>query len=340
MTYDVKMAHRHRMGSARSAVMLSAIAAAFTFGSVRMLHAQESTVSAAMDRQISRARALVESGEGAEARNLLDSLVNTAPAASFDIAEALYWRAVLAERMSDAERDWKRLVIEAPLSPRTADALVRLGELDLLRGKPAEARVYLERILREFPSGVQRTKSALLVARTWFDERNDVNGCATLAQLQSTGIPEGELRMQATDLGRRCTSVNAVNNAATNTAANTAATPPGGTASATKAPVTSAPAPAASTPASDKPTTSTRVPADAKFSVQLAAFDTQREADAAVTRLAKAGVKARVDGSEKPFRVRTGYFATRALANAELARLKKSGQNGFIAELPAQESSR
>lgn len=257
------------------------------------------TVSAAMDRQISRARALVESGEGADARNLLDSLVQAAPTASFDLAEALYWRAVLAERMSDAERDWKRLVIESPLSPRAADALVRLGELDLLRGKPADARVYLERVLREFPTGVQRAKSALLVARTWFDERQDAKGCAALASLQAEGVPEGELRMQAGDLGRRCSGADAVS------------------------------AKSDSKPAE---TTSTR-PANARFSVQLAAFDTRREADAAVARLAKAGVEARVDGSDKPFRVRHGYFPTRAAANAQLAALKKRGHAGFIAEL-------
>lgn len=264
------------------------------------------TVSAAMDRQISRARALVESGEGADARNLLDSLVQAAPTASFDLAEALYWRAVLSERMSDAERDWKRLVIESPLSPRAADALVRLGELDLLRGKPADARVYLERVLREFPTGVQRSKSALLVARTWFDERQDAKGCAALAALQAEGVPEGELRMQAGDLGRRCTGANAVN-----------------------APATKVEAKADSKPAE---TSSTR-PADARFSVQLAAFDTRREAEAAVARLSKAGVDARVDGSDKPFRVRHGYFTTRAAANAQLAALKKRGHNGFIAEL-------
>lgn len=288
------------------------------------------TVSAAMDRQISRARALVESGEGADARNLLDSLVQAAPTASFDLAEALYWRAVLAERMSDAERDWKRLVIESPLSPRAADALVRLGELDLLRGKPAEARVYLERVLREFPTGVQRAKSALLVARTWFDERQDANGCAALAALQAEGVPEGELRMQASDLGRRCTGANAVNASAANSRAANAQAP-----AATPATAASAAPPSANTAADNRPaeTPGAARPANARFSVQLAAFDTRREAEAAVARLTKAGVEARVDGSEKPFRVRHGYFTTRAAANAQLAALKKRGHAGFIAEL-------
>lgn len=293
------------------------------------------TVSAAMDRQISRARALVESGEGADARNLLDSLVQAAPTASFDLAEALYWRAVLAERMSDAERDWKRLVIESPLSPRAADALVRLGELDLLRGKPAEARVYLERVLREFPTGVQRAKSALLVARTWFDERQDANGCAALAALQAEGVPEGELRMQASDLGRRCTGANAVNASAANSRAASAQAPAATQAIATPAKPLSATPPSANTAADNRPaeTPGAARPANARFSVQLAAFDTRREAEAAVARLTKAGVEARVDGSEKPFRVRHGYFTTRAAANAQLAALKKRGHAGFIAEL-------
>ncbi len=284
------------------------------------------TVSAAMDRQISRARALVESGEGADARNLLDSLVQAAPSASLDLAEALYWRAVLAERMSDAERDWKRLVIESPLSPRAADALVRLGELDLLRGKPADARVYLERVLREFPTGVQRAKSALLVARTWFDERQDAKGCAALASLQAEGVPEGELRMQAGDLGRRCTGAGVVSAPATNTRASNATT---ATSVADPKPDTkpdTKPESKAAEPSSTRPT-------DARFSVQLAAFDTRREAEAAVARFAKAGVDTRVDGSDKPFRVRHGYFTTRAAANAQLAALKKRGHNGFIAEL-------
>ena len=50
-------------------------------------------------------------------------------------------------------------------------------------------------------------------------------------------------------------------------------------------------------------------------------------------RLGARGINARVDGTEKPFRVRVGYFGTRAGANAELAKLKKSGQDGFIAEI-------
>jgi cell division protein FtsN len=75
------------------------------------------------------------------------------------------------------------------------------------------------------------------------------------------------------------------------------------------------------------------VPANARYSVQLAAFDTRPEAEARVRQLGARQIDARVDGERKPFRVRTGYFATRAEATAALARFKRAGFNGFVAEL-------
>jgi cell division protein FtsN len=75
------------------------------------------------------------------------------------------------------------------------------------------------------------------------------------------------------------------------------------------------------------------VPANARYSVQLAAFDTRPEAEASVRQLGARQIDARVDGERKPFRVRSGYFATRAEATAALARFKRAGFNGFVAEL-------
>ena len=69
------------------------------------------------------------------------------------------------------------------------------------------------------------------------------------------------------------------------------------------------------------------------FSVQLAAYNTRREADEAVARLTRRGLDVRVDGDVKPFRVRSGRYTTRAQAAAALAELKTKGFSGFIAEL-------
>jgi hypothetical protein len=175
-----------------------------------------------------------------------------------------------------------------------------LGELDMLRGHPAEARVYFARLLRDFPSGSYRTKGLLWMTRSYFDERNTANGCRALDSLRGVEIPDGELRLQSTELQRRCTSAMLV-------------------------PPSPAPAPAAGDRATADRTTG-------RYSVQLAAYDTRAEAEAAVRRFATQSIDARIDGTEKPFRVRTGYYATRSAANAALATLKKRGHDGFVAE--------
>jgi hypothetical protein len=264
-------------------------------------------VTPAVERVSARARALVDSGDGATARVLMDSLVGAVPAGTADFAEALYWRAVLAEGIGDAERDWKRLVIDVPLSPRTPDALVRLGELDMLRGHPTEARVYFTRLLRDFPAGPYRTKGLLWLTRSYFDERNLTGGCTALDSLRRVEIPDGELKLQSDELQRRCVGVPR-----------------------TVAPV--APPAVVATPAAT-PVAATPVAGSGRYSVQLAAYFTRAEAAAAVQRFTQRDIAARVDGEQKPFRVRVGYYATRADAVNALNRLKKLGLDGFVAEL-------
>jgi hypothetical protein len=268
-------------------------------------------VTPAVERTTARARAMVDGGDGATARTLLDSLVGAVPVGTFDFAEALYWRAVLAERIGEAERDWKRLAIDVPLSPRAPDALVRLGELDMLRGHPAEARVYFTRLLRDFPSGVYRTKGLLWLTRSYFDERNMAGGCRTLDSLRGVEVPDGELRLQSDELQRRCTGPMA----------------------------NSAPGASEKLVVSEKSAISGRAAASAKpvagserYSVQLAAYETRADAGEAVRRFKTRDIDARIDGEQKPFRVRVGYYATRAAATKALNTLKKLGFDGFVAE--------
>jgi cell division septation protein DedD len=282
------------------------------------LTAQTTTVSPAMDRAIARARAAVDAGDGTDARTVLDSLVSASPSGSNDLAEALFWRATLAERLSDAERDWKRLVIDVPLAPRASDALLRLGELEMLRGHPADARTYFARVVREFPAPSTRARSHLWIAKSYAAQRDMPRACISLADATAIGMPDGELRLQADEMGRQCATIDRklIEKAMTDTVAPAKA--------------------AAAKPAGGKPAAAVRgadVPKGARFSVQVAAFDTRGEGDELVQRLTARGIEARVDGSEKPFRVRVGYFTTRARANAELAKLKKNGQTGFVAEI-------
>ena len=142
-------------------------------------------IDPAIAAAISRARGQAERGEGSAASALLDSLVMTQVSGGNEFAEALYWRAVLADRIADAERSWKRIVIEAPLSTRMPDALLGLGDLETVRGHPADARRYLERLLRDYPDVPQRTKAMLWIARGYFDERDIPHACETVTSLHA-----------------------------------------------------------------------------------------------------------------------------------------------------------
>ena len=288
--------------SRNAALTMAAAGCAAMLSLAPMLSAQ---VTPAVERTTARARAMVDGGDGTAARTLMDSLVGAVPVGTLDLAEALYWRAVLAERVGEAERDWKRLVIDVPLSPRAPDALVRLGELDMLRGHPADARVYFTRLLRDFPSGVYRAKGLLWLTRSYFEERNMTGGCSALDSLRGVEVPDGELRLQSDELQRRCTGAMA----------------------------NSVPVASEKPAASGKPAPSAKpVAGSGRYSVQLAAYDTRAEANDAVQRYTKRDIDARIDGEQKPFRVRTGYYTTRADATNALNRLKKLGFDGFVAE--------
>lgn len=280
-------------------------------------HAQAPTpLPAAIDR----ARALVDAGHGVAARTMLDSLVG-ALSVPDDVAEVLYWRAVLSENAAAAESDWKRLLLESPLSPRAPDALLRLGEGALVRGNSVDAREYLERLLRNYSNVAQRPKASLGIARSYFDARDIPRACAIMGALKADDVPEGELLLQATELRGRCAKAAAATAAATATAA--AAT------TATIATVTTPVTPAKKDTVSEPTVTSPR----RVYSVQIAAYDTRAQATAVVKRLQKRGISARIDGDRKPFRVRVGRYGSRADAAASLAKLKRKGQSGFIAEV-------
>ena len=303
--------------------------------------------SAAVVSTIDRARSLADGGNGPGARRVLDSVVAAVALSADDLAEALYWRAVLSERAADAEMDWKRLIIEAPLSPRTPDALLRLAEAELARGDARDARVHLEHLVRDFVGVEQRPKAIILIGRSYFDARDVTRACGALASLNAAEVPPGELQLQADELRGRCAKAQAAAAAVTTpvtlpTAAHTmdTASTSGRAASAAAAPpATGAPVIKPVAPTTSPGPTSTsvaRAPVDptpiARYSVQIAAYDTHAKAATIVAGLTKRGIKAHVDGDRKPFRVRIGSYATRDEAATALAKMKKQGQSGFVTE--------
>jgi cell division septation protein DedD len=277
-------------------------------------------LDARVQSAIDRARALHSAGKDTVARTLLDSLARSTENGSDEYAEAVYWRAVIADRAADAERDWKRLTVETPLSPRAPDALLWLAELEMVRGHPAVARAYLERILLEHASAPHRPKASVWIARTYFDERDFTRACEAVTIMRRSPLPDGEIRLQGVELQNRCAAIASAAVAAADTTR-----PVSGTAVTAGAGTT--PSATSSTASSDTKRPATR------YAIQLAAFNTRAEATALVKKMATRNVTARVDGERKPYRVRTGRYETESQARTSLAALKKRGITGILVEI-------
>jgi cell division septation protein DedD len=263
----------------------------------------------------------------------LDSIVRGGASDSAYYGEALYWRGVTAATAVDAERDYRRLLIEAPLSPRAEDALLRLASLLQARGDRRGASDHLQRYLLTYADTPARPRAALSLVRLLFDQgpQQQARACEAL-RMGREAIPKEdlELRNQLEYFEPRCIAefaapgAPAAPAAAESTAADSSAspTPP---ADPTPAPAPARPAPtqAGAMPASNASTSS-------HYSVQIAAYNSREPAQALAGVLVERGIEARVDGTTSPFRVRVGKYATRADAVKAAATLKSQGHNGFI----------
>jgi cell division protein FtsN len=74
----------------------------------------------------------------------------------------------------------------------------------------------------------------------------------------------------------------------------------------------------------------------AEFSVQVAAFNTRGSATALVKRLSELGFSARIVGTQRPYRVRVGRYATRQLAEDALRRMRAENVDGVVVQAEAR----
>src|SRR5437762_9521176 len=184
------------------------------------------------DPVFARAQALVSDGNGAAGRALIDSVIRATPPIAPLYPQALFWRASLAASAADAESDYKHIVVDYPLAPQAADALLRLAQLELARGDRDGALAHLQRIPRDYPRSKSLARASYWMARVLF-EKNDIrNACAANASALAQADPtEIELGNQIQYQGQRCP--------APATVASVAAVAPGST----SVPPTTLPAP-------------------------------------------------------------------------------------------------
>ena len=309
---------------------------------------------AAVNPAFVRAQTLVNDGNAAGGRAIVDSMLALAAPGSNDFAEAVYWRGVFAATAADAEMDYRRIVVDHPLSPRVEDALIRLAQLELARANYDGALRHLNRLVAEHPQSPARARAGYWMARALFDKNDVQGGCtATADALARIGETDPELRNQISYLNQRCAGV--VLGAAAQAAPTTAAVPQPTTTTATVVPppapaparesTTVAPAPVPPParvippPPPPAPVESPRADPPAatpgsgnSWSVQVAAYNVRSQADAMVARLKKNGYEARVDGGAPPFRVRIGRYPTQGQASAVQRSLKAKKIEGFVVQ--------
>jgi cell division septation protein DedD len=278
---------------------------------------------------VRRAQRLVNDGNGAEGRALLDSLLERTDPRSALEGEVLFWRATLAESWEVAQRDYLRLMLEHEGMPRAADAMLRLAQGEVTRGDRAAALRYLERLTREAPESAARAEAGLWQGRILIEQGARTEGCAVLRGTRGrVAIGAIELENQYDYLLRGCPADAA---AAPSASAQPTAAPPITTAPATPPPTSlppTAPAPAAPAPPA-------AAPGALVWSVQVAAFSTAAEATAFAADVRTLGFEARVDGAAAPFRVRFGRYATRAEAEAAMANYRaKTRADAFVTQVP------
>jgi cell division septation protein DedD len=284
--------------------------------------AQSSSASA--DSVFARARRLVASGNGAAGRLLVDSVLAATDPNAPQYADALYWRATLSTNSTDAEKDYRRIVVEYGASARSGDALLQLAQLESARGDRGIAADHLERFLLENPGHPERTQASLTLVRLLLDQNELPRACTDLRQALKE-IPDSavETRNQLTYYSSRCVA----NDAAPGGRVPVGEPVPKDSAVMVKRDTSRAPATA--------PEGSTAV--KARYTLQVAAYSSRSDATGLVSRLKTRGVDARVVGTAKPFRVRIGRFATRAQAVAEQTRLKARKITVTIAEIGADD---
>jgi cell division septation protein DedD len=318
----------------------------------------------ANDSLFRRARTMVLEGNGAAGRALVDSLLAAATPGTAAYGDALYWHGALAPTIADAERDYRRVIVEYPLAYYADDALLAIAELEQARGDHAAALAHLPRFVHEHPASPARGIAALAAARLAFDQQHDTKiGCAMITEARaSVGTTDVELTNQIAYFSARCPAAAPATVAKIGAVATKAATAVDTQSTATRSGVpraepdplpataatptapTTAPAPVAKpvTPPSRPAATATTAAAPAtasaptarrgRYTIQLAAYNTRPDAEAFIRKLATRGIKARVSGDAKPFRVRLDFYPTRSAAAAEVAALKARGIVGFVAE--------
>ena len=266
--------------------------------------------ASAVDSAFRRAQRLVADGNGIAGRTIVDSVLALTSENTPAYADALYWRATLAETHDRARFDYLRVATEYATTSRAEDALLRLAQIANEAGDRVSAKKYLVRMTVEHTDGRLRAQGAYWTGRVLLADGATIPACAALAQAKAmVSSADIELVNQINYYLQPCTRATQQAEAARSDSvvrADSAAR--------------SDSVARAATPA---------------WSAQVAAYSTKDDADHLAAKLKSRGYTARVT-ADKPYRVRIGHFSTRAGAAALAERLRSAKMTVMVvrAETP------
>jgi cell division septation protein DedD len=315
-----------------------------------LAHAQ---AGGAGDSTLARVLRLASDGNVAAGRALADSVLGASKEGSPSYVDALFARASIAESADAARKDYLRIAVEYSTSPRAEDSLLRLAQMEIARGDRAAAKQYLERLALEHSGGASRAQGAYWLGRVQIDDGALAQACASLADAKAhVSASDIELSNQIIYYARPCAALQRAADSARADSADkviraakadsaaradsitkaeaAAAKAAAAAKKKTKAAPTKAPA-KKTAPAEDLPKAEEPVAKGPTWSAQVAAYDTQEDAERLAKKLGDRGYEARIT-NEKPFRVRIGRYPRRAEAVDLVAKLKEAKITAIVVE--------
>ncbi|MEJ2678661.1 MAG: SPOR domain-containing protein [Gemmatimonadota bacterium] len=251
---------------------------------------------------------LALSGQYQQARQAIDEWWRATPDPSpADAVRGHMLRGRLTVDPDSAEADYLAIALGYPTQPEAAEALLRLGQLLLMKGDAQRAQGYLQRLAADYPGSEFHGPGLLWLARAYNATGRGAQACnAARTGLRDSDSDPDLSSMLQVEVAASCGVAQA-------SAANDSAGAPAAPAKARTEPARSNPGPA--------------VTSQGRFAVQVGAFRQRDGAEALAARLRKAGHTPRLVlvPNSGLIRVRVGRFATSQDAEILVRRLKGQG---------------
>jgi hypothetical protein len=267
------------------------------------------SASAQEDPRLVEAVRVAREGLADSARAMTARILGSTATSEALYPEILFTIALVAANEQDRRLYLRRVAIEHSTSPWADNALLELAQLEYATGNIEGTVRLVDQLLSDFPASDVTAEAAFWGARAAFDRNDGTRACAWLSTGVVTAATDVELRNRLEFLNLRC-----------------------------QGPVAESgtPAPPAPAPAPPPPPPTTRSTAGPAWYVQVAALGDRVAIDRTVESLRQMGYEPVVlPGPGALQRVVAGRFSTRALAQAEVARVRsRFGGQPFVISVP------